>query len=389
MTDQPSPSELLQRAIDMQPMLRERASANSEARQISPETMEAFHDAGFFKIIQPAAFGGYEMNPKHFYDVVFEVARACPASGWVLSVVGVHSYELGLMDPQAQQDVWGENNRALISSSYAPKSKVEIVEGGYKVSGKWGFSSGSDHCQWFFGGGIVPDQEPITITAFMFPRSDYQIIDDWHVTGLQGSGSKSILVEDAFVPFHRTHSMLDGFLCQGKGQAINKNDIFKLPFGQVFGRAVSMPSVGATQGALDAYREYNTNRYSAGIQKVSDNPAAQIAGSEAASVIRTYRLKMHYAYDTLLGYIARDEEMPAELRSEFRSDQTRAVGDCMTVVQNLLNNSGGSALYEGNTVNSIFQDMQAFRQHAANQSDATVKNHGSTLFGVENMDTMS
>ena len=107
----PTHAELVQRAIDMQPTLRERAAATREARRVLPETIEEFHNAGFFKIVQPKSHGGYAMSPKVFYDVVFHIARACPASGWVFSVLGVHNYELGHMSAQAREDVWGEDNK--------------------------------------------------------------------------------------------------------------------------------------------------------------------------------------------------------------------------------------------------------------------------------------
>ena len=152
-TSNVSPAEMLDKAIAMQDMLREKAQHTRGLRRIPDEIMAKLIDAGFFKMMQPARYGGYEMNPKHFYDVVFEIARACPSTGWVLSVVGVHNWQLGLLDDRAQQDVWGQDDNQLISSSYAPKGKAEPVKGGFKFSGQWQFSSGCDHCNWIFVGG--------------------------------------------------------------------------------------------------------------------------------------------------------------------------------------------------------------------------------------------
>jgi 3-hydroxy-9,10-secoandrosta-1,3,5(10)-triene-9,17-dione monooxygenase len=330
------------------------------------------------------------MNPKHFYDVVFELARACPSSAWVLSVVGVHNWHLGLLDDRAQKDVWGDDDSAMISSSYAPKGRAEAVEGGFNFSGRWQFSSGCDHCQWIFVGGFLPNADNIPMLAsFLIPASDYVIEDDWYTTGLQGSGSKSLVVENAFVPNYRVHSFLEGYLCESPGQAVNSASLFKLPFGQVFIRAVSMPAVGATQGALDAYCEYNKQRLNSVGMKVIDAPAGQIAAARARSVISAARLKMHHAYDTLLDYADRGAPFNTEDRAEFRFDSSNAVDECVRAAQELLANSGGSAIYQGNTVNAIFQDLLAFRQHAANQPDMPTKNLGATLFGQEAQDPFS
>jgi 3-hydroxy-9,10-secoandrosta-1,3,5(10)-triene-9,17-dione monooxygenase len=387
----PPVEEFLQRARAMQPLLLERSAEARELRRVPDETIAEFRAAGFFKMMQPARYGGYEMNPRHFYDVVFEIARACPSSGWVLSVVGVHSWQMGLLDDRAQREVWGEDDDVLISSSYAPKGKVEPVEGGYNFSGEWGFSSGSDHCDWIFVGGMIPpaEGEAPSISSFLLPRSDYEIVDDWYTTGLQGSGSKTLRVENAFVPDYRVHGFMEGFLCVSPGQAVNTSPVFKRPFGQVFVRAVSMPAVGAAQGALDAYCEYNVGRLNSVGMQAKEFPASQAAGAEAQTVISSARLKMHHAYDTLLAKATAGEPFTDLERAEFRYDACRSVDDCVGAVQQLLANSGGSAIYTGNRINEIFQDMLAFRQHAANQPDNAAKNLGAILFGQANADYFS
>ena len=130
----PGVDELLQRARDLQPALRQRASQAREGRRLPAQTIADFKTAGLFRMMQPARYGGFEMSPAHFYDVVFEIARACPSSGWVLSGVGVHNWQLALLDDQAQREVWGADPDVLISSSYGPRARVERVDGGYRIS---------------------------------------------------------------------------------------------------------------------------------------------------------------------------------------------------------------------------------------------------------------
>ena len=157
--ESPRAQQLLQAARDMGPALRmRREQAKADAR-VSDETVQEMRDAGFFKILQPEQWGGYAMDPQVFYAVGVEVARHCPSSAWILGVIAVHNWQLAVFDDQAAQDVWAEDASVLISSSYAPVGKVKVVEGGFRLSGRWSFSSGSQHCKWAFLGAVVPTPE--------------------------------------------------------------------------------------------------------------------------------------------------------------------------------------------------------------------------------------
>tara|TARA_B100000953_G_scaffold108493_1_gene89108 strand:- start:3220 stop:4416 length:1197 start_codon:yes stop_codon:yes gene_type:complete len=387
------PDEFISRARKLHPVLKQRAQKTREDRKVPKETIQELKDAEFFRMMRPKKWGGYEMNPKYFYDVVFEISRVCPSTGWVLSVVGVHDWQMALLDDQAAQDVWGKDLDTLICSSYMPTGKTTPTEGGVIFNGTWNFSSGCDHAKWAFLGGTMSSSEgPVDlgdIKSFLVPSSDFKIIDDWYTTGLQGSGSKSIVVKDVFVPSYRIHGFKEGFECNSPGIKINKAPIFKLPFGQVFVRAVSMPSVGTAQGALDAYCEYNKSRLSSTGVPASTNPASLHAATVANSAIRAAVLKMHDAYDSLLGYVESKKDFPDYVRAEYRYDAAEAVTSCVNAVQDLLSNSGGRAIHQGNAVNEFLQDMQAFRQHAANQPHALDVNLGSVLFGEPNVDYFS
>ena len=149
----------IERAQALLPKLRERADAAEAARCIPAETISDFHDAGFFRLLQPKRWNGHEADPQTFFDVVIEVGSACPSSAWVLGVVAVHQWQMALFADEAQQEVWSDDTNTLISSSYMPAGKVTPVDGGYRFSGRWGFSSGCDHCQWAFLGGFVPPKD--------------------------------------------------------------------------------------------------------------------------------------------------------------------------------------------------------------------------------------
>jgi alkylation response protein AidB-like acyl-CoA dehydrogenase len=194
---------LRDRAREMVPRLRERAKHTAELHHLPEETVQEMIEAGFFRILQPARHGGFELEPKDFFDVQITLAEGCMSTAWVLGVVAIHNWQLGLFDERAQRDVWGTNDDTLISSSYMPVGKVKRVEGGYRLSGKWSFSSGSEHCDWAFLGAMVPPATPgeaPDYRTFLVPRGEYRIEANWDVSGLEGTGSNDIVVEDAFVP---------------------------------------------------------------------------------------------------------------------------------------------------------------------------------------------
>ena len=215
--------QLLANARALQPVLRERITQAESDRMLSAETIRDFHDAGFWRMLQPKRYGGLEVHPNTFFDVQMTVAEACSSTSWVLGVVAVHAWQLALFDKRAQDEVWGDNPEALVSSSYAPTGKVKRVEGGFEISGRWSFSSGCDHCDWVFLGGFAPVEEgsPPDMRTFLVPKSDYTIEDNWHTMALKGTGSKDVVIDKAFVPEYRTHRMSDGFRCDNPGNAEN------------------------------------------------------------------------------------------------------------------------------------------------------------------------
>ena len=240
------------------PALRERAARAEKLRRLPDETFADFQEAGLFRALQPKRYGGYELDPGTFYQAVMEVGAVCGSSAWILGVIGVHNWHLAIFPPQAQEDVWGEDTSVQLSTSLAPTGTVERVDGGFRLSGRWSFSSGCDFCHWAVLGGIAPPAEagqPPDARIFLLPRRDYEIDDNWHVMGLCGTGSKDIVVDDAFVPEYRTHSYLDAFHLRNPGTAVNDAPLYRLPFGLVFPIRITAPAIGAALGALEAFRE--------------------------------------------------------------------------------------------------------------------------------------
>lgn len=381
-------NSMLAAAREMVPILTRRAADAERNRSIPAETIDEFKQAGLFRIIQPKRFGGYELDPGTFFDIQMTLAEGCMSSGWVYGVVAVHNWQLALFDPRAQDDVWAKDSSILIASSYMPKGQVERVEGGFRFSGRWGFSSGVDHAQWLFLGGLVPSKNGVPdYRTFLVPRSDATINDNWHTVGLKGTGSKEVVVEGAFVPEYRTHRAMDGFLGTSPGLSVNPAALYRLPFGQIFVRAVSSASIGALQGALNAFRDYGSKRVSVNdMGRTAEDPAAALAAADAALAIDDMKLALHRNFDAMMATFERGETLAVEDRIHYRYQSAAVAGRCAEHIDRLFHCCGGAGVYTDNPIGRFFVDIHAARLHYANNPDKFGRNYGGVLLGLGNTD---
>ena len=379
---------LLAAARALLPALRERAPQAERERRLPQATVDDLHRLGFWRMLQPARYGGGEVHPNTFFDVQRLIATACPSTAWVLGVVGVHAWQLALFDGRAQEEVWGEDPSILISSSYAPTGKVTRVEGGYRITGRWSFSSGSAYCQWAFVGGFAPVTEgPPDMRTFLVPRGDYRIDDVWSTIALQGTGSNDLVMEDVFVPEHRTHKMSDGFRCLSPGNALNPAPLYRLPFGQVFTRSVSTSALGIAQGALDFYKEVTATKVGAADgNKAAQDPGAQMACARAASTLDQLSLVLHRNFDAMMIAAERGERIPLETRAAFRWDSSEAVSRCVDLVDELFSLCGARALFTDSPMRRYFLDAHGARAHYANRPEASGRNFGGIQLGLPTKD---
>jgi len=384
-----APEEVLAAVAEILPAFRERAQETEDLRRIPDENIKAMQETGFFKLLQPAAYGGLEASPVHFYRGVKAISSACGSSGWVSSVLGVHPWQLALYPKQAQDEVWGSDPSTLISSSYAPMGRATATEGGFVFNGRWSFSSGCDHAQWIFLGGLVLDDEKnvIDFRTFLLPRADYEIEDVWDTVGLRGTGSNDIIVKDAFVPEHRTLSFMDTGRCFGPGQEQNTSPIYKLPFASVFSNTISVPVLGMATGAYDAYVSWTKERVRASTGgKASDDSYNQIRIAEAAYKIETAMSQIERNVEELLEYAEKGEKIPMPLRVRVRRDQVSATGAGIAAVDRLFESAGGRALRSGTPIQRFWRDAHAGRVHAINDPEKALVLFGQFELGIKVQD---
>lgn len=367
----PTAEELVDRARAMIPTLKARARKCTKDGNVSVETIAEMQEAGFFKILQPKRWGGFEMHPNVFFDVQKLLAEGCMSTGWMYGVVGCHPYELALFHDQAQAEVWGEDSSMLVSSTYQPVGKVELTEGGFYLSGRWGFSTGSTHCGWVLLGAMVPPTEeggPPDMRTFLLPRSDYQIIEGtWDTFGLQGTGSFDIVVDRAFVPDYRTHRSVDGFLCQNPGQEANTGPLYTLPWAQVFTRSVSTAAFGGARAAINAAIAIMNDRVSTNTGKASKtDPILHAAIAKAHAQVLEMELTLRVTFDELMEIAERGEPIPMEKRALFTYNSSTVVRRLADLIDDIVQLLGGRAIYMSSDIIQPWLDIHAGRAHVAN-----------------------
>ena len=367
----PTPAQLIERARAMIPALKARARQTTLDGNVPAETVAEMQEAGFFRILQPKRWGGYEMHPNVFFEVQKALAEGCMSTGWIYGVLGCHPYELALFHDEAQREVWGDNGGSmLVSSTYQPVGKVEKVEGGFYLSGRWGFSSGSTHCGWVLLGAINFDTDggPPDMRTFLLPRSDYQVIEGtWDVFGLQGTGSFDILVERVFVPEHRTHRASDGFACNNPGQAENDGPLYRLPWAQVFVRSVSTAAFGGARAAVNAAMEIMQGRISTNTGKASKaDPLLHGAIAKAHAQILEMELTHQTTFDRLMAKSESGEPITLEERALYAYQSSTVVRRLAELVDGMVQLLGGRAIYMSSAIIQPWLDLNAARAHVAN-----------------------
>lgn len=378
--------EVLEAVKGLLPAIAERAGRADEERRLSTETVDELRGAGVFRMLQPQRYGGLESDPVDFYEVVRAISGVCGSTGWVASVLGVHPWQLSLFPEQAQEDVWGEEQDVLISSAYAPMGRLVPEDDGFRLSGRWSFSSGCDHATWALLGAMLLGAEgkPVDFMTVLVPRSEYELADVWDPVGLRGTGSNDILVDDVFVPAHRIMRNYEHSKLRGPGQQTNPGPLYRLPFGAIFTSAITAPVVGAVAGCLDAYVAAMRDRVrlSLGGGRFAEDQFAQVAVARAASEIDAAILQMDRNIGELYARARAGDVIPWELRLRARRDQVRATERSLEAIDLLFKTAGGNSLKRGNPIERAWRDAHAGSVHVANDVERALALYGRSAFGL-------
>lgn len=386
-TAAPSREELLGRANDLAPKLRERAQQAEDIGRLPDETVRDFHDTGLFRAFQPAGVGGSELDLGDLVELGDIVGRACGSSAWNLTNLSSHHWMLGLFPGRVQDEIWNESLDTLIATSFVfPAGKARRTEGGFTISGHWPFCSGVDHCDWsMLGGMVLPEEEggKPEMRVFLLHRSQYEIIDNWQVSGLSGTGSKDIDVPETFVPDYRTVSVEDLRTGDTPGAKINTGPLFRVPMFAVFPYVLSGTALGIAQGAWDDHVGALRKKVSSFTgAKVGDFQAVQIAVGEAAAEIDAARLIMRTHTADAMEIARRGEQPDMERKVRYRRDGAWSVKLCVNAVDRINRLAGGGGLYLRNPIQRHFRDVHAVAAHISFNMDVAGTTFGRVALGL-------
>ncbi|HEX9033732.1 MAG TPA: acyl-CoA dehydrogenase family protein [Streptosporangiaceae bacterium] len=346
------------------------AVASERLGKLDDRAAKALRDAGVIRMLQPAAYGGAEAHLADFAEVVMKTACYDGSTGWVAGIVGVHPWEMAMADPRVQQEIWGEDVNTWIASPYAPMGVLKPVDGGYIFNGHWQFSSGTDHCDWIFLGAFLGDEDgkPLQRPVFyhvILPRSDYEIVEDsWDVVGLRGTGSKDIIVRDAFVPSYRMIPFADVMDGSAPRKAGLTNPTYHVPFSTAFPLGITSAVIGIAEGALAHHLAYQKTRVQITGTKVKDDPYVLYAIGEAAAEIHASRVTLIDNVSRMYDKVAAGQEITFGERAVNRRTQVSAAWRAVRAVDEVVARSGGNGLRMDSPIQRFWRDAHMGLAHA-------------------------
>lgn len=393
----PRDSGLLDRIAAVADVLVADAAACDEAGRVTDVTADALRSTGIIKMLHPKDFGGLEGHPTEFLEGCIEIASHNSSAGWVSGVVGVHPHEVALADRRLQEEMWGAESplgpETWIASPYAPGGVLVPTDGGYIFNGRWGYSSGNELCQWVTIGAFKADADGVvrdrTAVHVAVPASDYEVIQgSWEVFGLRGTGSKDLVIKDAFVPEHRVielAAVTEGSAAPAAGRA--DAPVFYIPRNVIFSGAVAAATVGISKGVVATFIEITRDR-EARHGKASQDPFQLAALARATAEVEASVVQLLHDMDRAYAYCLRGEVVPLWLRADIRRNQAAASDRATRAADSVFRISGGVGIHVESGLERRWRDSQAAMHHISNLTDPVWQSWGLLHFGHQPLPTV-
>jgi resorcinol 4-hydroxylase (FADH2) len=386
----PSPVALKAAVREALPPIKERAVATEQSRRIPAANVEALRSAGLYKIVQPREFGGYEYDFDVLVDLIIDIGRACASTAWVCGLFAAHQWLLAGLPRQAQRDVWDHDPDALLCGSYAPACTAVADGDGYKLSGRWAFSSGCDNARWSFCAALLPSRSdsPPQPAFLIVPASDYSIDDTWDVVGLAGTGSKTLVLKDVFVPGHRVLRFSETTSGETPGASIYPNRGFNIPMLSVIPSCLAAVAVGAAQGALEDYLAQTSRRITRGAvaganSRMAEFPTIQLRVAEATASVDAARIVLLRDLQNVAHKMRDKGVIDLEDRITARRGQAFSVSLAIRAAEALNASTGGNGLAMSNSVQRAWRDANAVGRHISLNWDTVGTMYGQMALGLE------
>ncbi|MFL5269675.1 MAG: acyl-CoA dehydrogenase family protein [Stellaceae bacterium] len=372
---------MLERARSLIPRLGERAPAAAAARRLPVQTIAEYRSAGILRILQPRRFGGMQGRFSLFSRIVEELTYGCASSAWVYAVLAEHQWIIAQYPEQAQIDVWGDDPEAVASSSLAPREAARPVRGGWRLSGNYPFSSGCDYAQWAIIGAFLGEKgDPRHIAYLLVPLAEVEIVDDWQVLGLAGTGSKSLALHDVFIPEHRCVMVSDLFAGTPPGAQVHPEyPVLRAPRG--FLVSYSLPPVAIALGrrALDIACASLSRRVSRGVTKVAESEVVQMAIGEAAAAIDVATALLHNGRESSTAAVSSGRKITEAEALRARRDMVYAQHQVGWALDRLCELDGARWVYDSDALGAIRRDVMTILTHHAASRQAAMAPYGRML----------
>ncbi len=372
--------EAVRRAKTLAPAIAARVERCEAERRVPLESVEEFVGAGLSRILKPRRWGGHEISHDAAFDVNVEISKACGSTGWCLGFLNIHDWWVAGFPDEAQHDVWRDGPDVNLAGVIAPLSgRAKLVDGGYRLSGHWSWASGIDHCTWAIVTGMAeqPDGSK-RAHVFLVPKKDYAIKDTWFNVGMKGTGSKDIIVDDAFVPGHRSITMDDLREGTTPGTKVNTGPLYAIPL-EARRHALSAPALGIVRAAFAHWVEWmRTKASSATGEAVAQFVPAQIDLANAEVSIDTAELLLRRNLD----FIRDGGPISADRRTLSSVAGAQAVQMLCKAVDLLFYSSGSRGMFDGSPLQRAWRDVHCIASHFALNPDTSAQARARNLLGL-------
>src|SRR6516225_11239087 len=372
---------LLDRARALIPRIAERAAAATAARQLPAETIAEYHETGILRILQPKRFGGLQGRFSLFSRIVEELTYGCASSAWVYAVLAEHQWIIAQYPEQAQIDVWGDDPEAVASSSLAPRAAARRITGDWRLSGRYSFSSGCDFAQWAIIGAFLGEKgDPRHIAYLLVPLSEVELVDDWEVLGLLGTGSKSLVLHDVFVPEHRSVWLSDLFAGTPPGALVHPEyPVLRAPRGFLVSYSLPPVCIALGRRALDIACAALASRVSRGVTKVAQSEVVQMVIGETAAAIDAATLLLHTGRETSTAAVSSGRKITSGEALRARRDMVYAQHQVGWALERLCELDGARWVYDHDRLGAIRRDVMTILTHHAASRQAAMAPYGRML----------
>ncbi|HZI07412.1 MAG TPA: acyl-CoA dehydrogenase family protein [Archangium sp.] len=366
---------------ELAPRIAARSEEIETARRLPADLAHELAQAGLFRMIVPEAYGGFEMHPALVIEALETLARADGSTGWCVMIGAATAMCSGWLPEAQARAIYGVPD-VITGGVAAPMGRAELVEGGYRVTGRWPWASGSQNCGWLLGGAVVTKdgvpqmRGPVPqVRLFFFPSADVTLHDTWHVSGLCGTGSGDMEVRDVFVPAERSLSILERPRVEGP--------LYAFPAFGLLGVGIPAVALGIARRAIDELTALANQKklMTQGGQLLAKRPAVQEAVAEAEATLRAGRAFLLETVNTTFEAGSRGE-VSVKHRAELRLAYTHATRSAARVVDRMYEAAGGTAVYRASPLQRCLRDIHVATQHAM-VAPPTLELIGGVLRGLD------